>query len=70
MFTLTIYFFVLNVNVEFVLIYRPRPVEVDLKSLFGLHVTWCAQQYSLAETLQLPTKKFQKSGSNYSCKPD
>jgi hypothetical protein len=26
MFTLTIYFFVLNVNVEFVLIYRPHPV--------------------------------------------
>ncbi len=29
MFTLTIYFFVLNVNVEFVLIYRPHPVEPD-----------------------------------------
>jgi hypothetical protein len=28
MFTLTIYFFVLNVNVEFVLIYRPHPVDV------------------------------------------
>jgi hypothetical protein len=27
MFTLTIYFFVLNVNVEFVLIYRPHPVQ-------------------------------------------
>jgi hypothetical protein len=23
-------------------------MEVDLKSLFGLHVTWCAQLYSLA----------------------
>ncbi len=27
---------------------------VDLQRLFGLHVTWCAQLYSLAETLQLP----------------
>ncbi len=27
-------------------------MEVDLQSLFGLHVTWCAQLYSLAETLQ------------------
>ncbi len=26
-------------------------MEVDLQSLFGLHVTWCAQLYSLAETL-------------------
>jgi hypothetical protein len=25
-------------------------MEVDLRSLFGLRVTWCAQQYSLAET--------------------
>ncbi len=24
-------------------------MEVDLQSLFGLHVTWCAQLYSLAE---------------------
>ncbi len=32
-------------------------MEVNLLSLFGLHVTWCAQLYSLAEspeTLQLP----------------
>ncbi len=29
-------------------------MEVDLQSLFGLHVTWCAQLYSLAETRQLP----------------
>ncbi len=29
-------------------------MEVDLQSLFGLHVTWCAQLYWLAETLQLP----------------
>ncbi len=29
-------------------------MEVDLQSLFGLHVTWCAQLYSLAETPQLP----------------
>ncbi len=28
-------------------------MEVDLQSLFGLHVTWCAQLYSLAETAQL-----------------
>ncbi len=25
-------------------------MEVDLQSLFGLCVTWCAQLYSLAET--------------------
>ncbi len=29
-------------------------MEEDLQSLFGLHVTWCAQLYSLAETPQLP----------------
>jgi hypothetical protein len=29
-------------------------MEGDLHSLFGLHVTWCAQLYSLAETPQLP----------------
>ncbi len=29
-------------------------MEVDLQSLFGLHVTWCTQLYSLAETPQLP----------------
>jgi hypothetical protein len=29
-------------------------MEVDLQSLFGLHVTWCAQLYSLAETPQHP----------------
>ncbi len=29
-------------------------MEVDLQSLFGLHVMWCAQQCSLAETPQLP----------------
>ncbi len=29
-------------------------MEVDLQSLFGLHVTWCEQLYSLAETPQLP----------------
>jgi hypothetical protein len=29
-------------------------MEVDLQSLFGLHVTWCAQLHSLAETPQLP----------------
>ena len=27
-------------------------MELDLQSLFGLHVTWCAQLYSLAETPQ------------------
>jgi hypothetical protein len=29
-------------------------MEVDLQSLFGLHVTCCAQLYSLAETLLQP----------------
>ncbi len=29
-------------------------MEVDLQSLFGFHVTLCAQLYSLAETPQLP----------------
>jgi hypothetical protein len=29
-------------------------MEVDLQSLFGLHVTWCAQLCLLAETPQLP----------------
>ncbi len=29
-------------------------MKVDLQSLFGLHVTWCAQLFSLAETPQLP----------------
>ncbi len=28
-------------------------MEVDNQSLFGLHVTWCAHLYSLAETTQL-----------------
>ncbi len=27
-------------------------MEVDIQSLFGLHVTWCAQLFSLAEILQ------------------
>ncbi len=30
-------------------------MEVDIQSLFGLYVTWCAQLYSLAKTSQLPT---------------
>ncbi len=30
-------------------------MEVDLQSLFGLHIPWCAQLYSLAETPQLPS---------------
>ncbi len=29
-------------------------MKVDLQSLLGLHVTWCAKLYSLAETPQLP----------------
>jgi hypothetical protein len=29
-------------------------MEVDLQSLYGLHVTWCAQLTSLVETPQLP----------------
>ncbi len=28
-------------------------MEVDLQSLFGLHIMWCAQLYLLAETPQL-----------------
>jgi hypothetical protein len=34
--------------------YHRLNMEVDLQSLFGLHVTWYAQLYSLAETLQAP----------------
>ncbi len=30
-------------------------MELDLQSLFGLHVTWCAQLFSLAETLLPPS---------------
>jgi len=30
-------------------------MEVDLQSLFGLHVTLCAQLYSLAETPHPPS---------------
>ncbi len=29
-------------------------MEVDLRSLFGLHVTWCAQLYSLAKNPATP----------------
>ncbi len=29
-------------------------IELGLQSLFELHVTWCAQLFSLAETPQLP----------------
>jgi hypothetical protein len=29
-------------------------MEVDIQRLFGPHVTWCAQLYSLAETPQTP----------------
>ncbi len=29
-------------------------MEVDLQSLFGIHVTWCAQLHSLAEAPQSP----------------
>ncbi len=29
-------------------------MDVDLQSLLGFHVTWCAHLYSLAVTLQLP----------------
>jgi hypothetical protein len=31
-------------------------MEVDLQSLFGLHVTWCAQLQSLAETPAIPPR--------------
>ncbi len=30
-------------------------MELNLQSLFGLHVTWCAQLFSLAETPQPPS---------------
>ncbi len=39
----------------FVTKYHRLKMEIDLQSLFGLHVTWCAQLYSLVETPQLPT---------------
>ncbi len=29
-------------------------MELDLQSLFGLHVMWCAQLFSLAETQPPP----------------
>ncbi len=29
-------------------------MELDIPSLFGLHVTWCAQLFSLAETPATP----------------
>ncbi len=29
--------------------------ELELQSLFGLHVTWCTQLYSLAETPETHT---------------
>jgi hypothetical protein len=35
-------------------IYHRLNMEVDLQSSFGLHVTWCAQLYSLGETPQPP----------------
>ncbi len=35
--------------------YRHRlNMELDLQSIFGFHVTWCAQLYSLAVTRQPP----------------
>jgi hypothetical protein len=33
---------------------RRLHMELDLQSLFGLHVTWCAQLFSLTETPQPP----------------
>ncbi len=30
-------------------------IELDIQSLFGLHVTWCAQLFSLAEKPQPPS---------------
>ncbi len=29
-------------------------MELELQSLFGIHVKWCAQLFSLAETPQPP----------------
>jgi hypothetical protein len=47
-------------------------MEVDLKSLFGLHFL-SRDVHSCTHWLRpcnSPQKKFQKSGSNWSCKPD
>ncbi len=39
--------------IGFKFLFHRLNMEVDLQSLCGLHVTWCAQLYSLAETPQL-----------------
>ncbi len=41
----------LHVNYCIIPIHRLN-IEIDPQSLFGLHVTWCAQLFSLAETPQ------------------
>jgi hypothetical protein len=38
-------------------------MEVDLQSSFGLHVTWCAQLYLLAETPQPPPTPSPRHGT-------
>ncbi len=43
----------IHITVEEYANYRLN-MEVDLQSLFGLNVTWCAQLYSLAGTPQPP----------------
>jgi hypothetical protein len=40
-------------------------MDVDRQSLFGLHVTWCVQLYSLAETPQLPPPAIEVFGLVY-----
>jgi hypothetical protein len=40
-------------KMKFLLCHRLN-MELDTQNLFGLHVQCCAQQYSLAETLQPP----------------
>ncbi len=49
MFTLTIYFIVLNVYVEFVLIYRPHPVD----SLFEESTAWTQYMRSRLRRLSI-----------------
>ncbi len=47
--------YVKKLREQFIVLDHRLKMEVDLQSLFGLHVTWCAQLFSLAEeTLQLP----------------
>ncbi len=44
----------IRLNLHFIQSMHRLNLEVDLQSLFGLHVTWCAQLHSLTDTPQLP----------------